>query len=93
MRARALLQRGQTGRAIPILQQILAVAPEDAQALQQLAAIHHARGEFVLAEQLARRLVKAPDGEIAGQSLLGTIHHDLARQRRWKHPQPRSRPS
>jgi tetratricopeptide (TPR) repeat protein len=65
-------------RAISVLEEILRLDPRDSEALRQLAAIRHARGEYSLAEELAKRLVADPASEVVGQSLLGMLHHDLA---------------
>lgn len=74
----ALLRLGQTDRALPVLEEILRLDPRDPEATRCLAGIHHARGEYRRAEELARRLVADPAQELVGQALLGTIHHDLA---------------
>jgi tetratricopeptide (TPR) repeat protein len=76
--ARALLEQGRTGQAVPLLREILRLDPRDVDAARSLTGIHQARGEYALAEELASRLVKDPESELVGQALLGTIHQDLA---------------
>jgi tetratricopeptide (TPR) repeat protein len=80
-RAVLLVQQGRVDRAISVLRDILRLDPRDPDALRQLSAIHQSRGEYLLAEGLAERLVNDPESEVVGQSLLGTIHHELATQR------------
>jgi tetratricopeptide (TPR) repeat protein len=80
-RANALTARGPADRAIPVLETILQINPQDPEALRRLAAIHHARGEYVLAIELAERLARDSDNEVVGQALIGTVHHDLATQK------------
>jgi tetratricopeptide (TPR) repeat protein len=80
-RVLVLAQQGRDDRAMMVLQEILRLDPRDPEALRQLSAIHHSRGEYVLAIRLAERLVNDPVNEVVGQSLLGTLHHDMAAQR------------
>jgi tetratricopeptide (TPR) repeat protein len=77
-RAQALLEHGQIDRAIPVLLEVLRLDPDDPDAVRSMAAIHQARGEYALAEVLAKRLIQSPAGELVGQGLLGTIYHDMA---------------
>jgi tetratricopeptide (TPR) repeat protein len=77
-RALRLLRQDKTDEAMPFLEEVLRLDSGDTEAIRSLAAIRHARGEFVLAEQLANRLIAQPSSELVGQALLATIHHDLA---------------
>jgi tetratricopeptide (TPR) repeat protein len=79
--ANTLVLHGATEAAIRVLRLILEINPQDPEALRRLAAVHHARGEYVLAIELAERLAHDPENEVIGQTLIGTVHHDLAAQK------------
>jgi tetratricopeptide (TPR) repeat protein len=78
LHARALgLARGnQRDLAITAYQEILAVRPEDADALQRLAALYYSKSRLNEALETAERLAKIPGSAVAGYALIGIVHHD-----------------
>jgi superkiller protein 3 len=75
-RALGLARGNQRDLAIAAYQEILAVRPEDADALQRLAALYYSKSRLTEALEAAERLAKIPGGAVAGYALIGIVHHD-----------------
>lgn len=75
-RAHALMRARANDEASSVLKTILAERPDDADALERLAAIEYDRNRFQDALGYAERLSRLPGAEVAGQTARGLILHD-----------------
>jgi len=76
VRALALMRARANEEASSVLKSILAERPDDADALERLAAIEYDRNRFEDALGYAERLGRLPGAEVAGHTARGLILHD-----------------
>lgn len=75
--ARALLATRRWAAARTVLEQVLRGAPEDADALHELAAAYANLGRYRDAVAVAERFAKRPGQEARGALLVGTLERDM----------------
>lgn len=79
-RALGLTRANLRDRAIVAYEAILKDDPNDALALQRLAAVQWARGDGDRAIAAAERLAKTPEGAVTGRVILAAVHHSASRR-------------
>jgi tetratricopeptide (TPR) repeat protein len=62
--------------AIESYHELLVSQPDDAGALQRLAALYYSQKRLKLALATAEKLSRVPGGEVAGYALIAIVHHD-----------------
>jgi tetratricopeptide (TPR) repeat protein len=71
------LARGNSrDQAVEAFQEVLRLRPDDAAALQRLAAVYYSQSRYKEVLAAAQRLARAPDGGVAGYALIGIVFHD-----------------
>jgi tetratricopeptide (TPR) repeat protein len=78
VRAMGLARGNLREQAIAAYLEILEREPDDAEALQRLAAIYYSQSRYKEALPIAERLARCPDkgGAVAGYALMGVVLHD-----------------
>lgn len=75
-RALGLARGNLREEAIAAFQEILASKPDDASALQRLAAMYYSRTQLKEALATAQRLAAVRGGAVPGNALIGIVYHD-----------------
>jgi tetratricopeptide (TPR) repeat protein len=76
-RAFGLVRGNERERAIAAYEEILSRRPDDVLALRRESAVLMTQRRRNEAMKLAERLIKIPEGEITGYTLVGILNHDL----------------
>ncbi len=77
VRAIGLLTLDQPMRAAEVYEEILGRRPDDALALKRLAAVRMGMKQWRMVLELADRLIRIPDEEVAGRTLIAIAQHEL----------------
>lgn len=77
--ARALVKLNRDDEAIPALERVLALQPNHAKAMVELAMLRRRRGELAAALELTRRLLRIEPGNEQYLNLLGTVLMETGR--------------